>query len=154
MGALILALGLESLEIFKTFPFNIEGESDFKALATQVQDGDPIVILPLSGQDHFGTLSNITSQLVGSRHRWWKLVAGYGARSTPELAELIYREQLVAGGHHQMDSIIEWARKTGIKYVYLRMNAVNETTKKAWANYEAAHHPDYRFVEANILMKL
>jgi hypothetical protein len=116
---LTLAIAAESIVVHPVFAPPKENPS----LHLQIQKlalHTPTIILPVAGSDHISTLRQITAQLWESRHHWAHLVVGYGARSTPELAELISLDQQL---HTTADlaPAIRFARRIGVRALFIEL---------------------------------
>lgn len=120
-GALLsLAVATESIVHHVAFPVPQENS----ALAGQIQElplHTPTIILPVAGGDHISTLRRVTAQLWESRHHWAHLVVGYGARSTPELSELISLDQQLHTSAN-LTPMIQFAKRIGVRAIFIELN--------------------------------
>jgi hypothetical protein len=116
---LAISVFVESLPKTNSYPFEIRNENALHAVASRITPNQPLLILPLAGQNHMTTLRNIMEQLKGSTLHWAKIPAGYGVRSTAELDRIIHLDRMVLEGAEHWNEMADYGREIGIKHILL-----------------------------------
>lgn len=89
-GALMADSALHS----QVFPYRVVHEQFYQAAKGHIEIGVPVAILPLARSGHLETIKNYMEQLKGSTIHFGWILAGYGARTTPELDRANYLDRL------------------------------------------------------------
>jgi hypothetical protein len=120
VGAVIAAVVLiDQMPKVPTFPFSIAHADFWQDARPLIEEGKPIIVLPIAGADHFETVANRGRQLVSSTIHWAKMVTGYGSRDTPELSQLIGLDNQLRSGTASLADVVTYARKLGIDKIVL-----------------------------------
>ncbi len=111
MVGIILDNGLQ----VQTFPFSIAYHDFYETTQRMIDDHEPTLVLPLAKEKHIDMIANFMEQLKGGTiHHGW-IVAGYGARSTPELKEFTKLDRQIQRGKLGFKSIMELAREIKVR---------------------------------------
>ncbi len=103
----------------QTYPFTISHADFFRTAKPLIKEGKPLIVLPITGADHFATWSNRERQLVSSTIHWGKLVTGVGSRDTPEQDELLDLDGQLRRGTGSLANIVAYARRLNISTLVL-----------------------------------
>jgi hypothetical protein len=135
-------LVFDGMLISKTYPFTIKHRNFYERLNGLIYEHEPILVLPLAKNGHMETITNYMEQLKGSTIHYGWLVSGYGSRSTPELSELTYLDQLFQSGKLSLSGLLNKAREMGIYKVIIFKS-----------DYESAQRVQIDSNESNILFE-
>jgi hypothetical protein len=125
LGVLIL-LCIESLPQHEKYPLPKEEVNIAVMINKYVPENEPVVQLPIAKGDHLGMLKNVMSQLNLSTLHWRKIVAGYGAKSTPEFDEFVYIDSILRSENPDVSRLILFCKKLSIRYVIIDRNFYGE----------------------------
>lgn len=121
--AVVLALFIvESWPVYPVYVYALPHEKTYRAVAERLAPRTPLLELPAFVNDHFGTLTNVMNQLLGSTYHWARLVVGYGAKSTPEYHQLLYVDWQLIQGQVAFPEMIRFARGLGIEHVLIHFD--------------------------------
>lgn len=149
-----LLIAVESIPKFKTFELDLKNDLTYEFLGQRVQSNESLIIFPISGDDHYKTIVNMMHQLIGSTHHWARLVVGYGARTTPQLSELIYIEQQISAGNFDFDRLMEFTRQNKINYLLILKDQVQPKFREAMEHFLVTKAMDPILVNEHFLIDL
>jgi hypothetical protein len=118
-GVLAIVVLIDQMPNFRVFPFAIDHANFWRGAKPSIEEGKPIIVLPVAGDGHYQTMSNRGRQLVSSTIHWAALVTGYGSRDTAESDELIQLDSNLRSNRGSLSDIARYARKLGIDKIVL-----------------------------------
>lgn len=128
--AVVLALFIvESWPTYPIYVYALPHEKSYRAAAERLTPGTPLLELPVYVNDHFGTLTNVMNQLLGSTDHWGRLVVGYGAKSTPEYHQLLYLDWQLIQGEIAFAEMLGFARRLGIDHMLVHFDGYPEAAR-------------------------
>lgn len=127
-----LAVIIETLPTIPIFKIPYGDDSLYGAVKDCINEGEPMIELPVAAGGHLDTLKLVMAQLNGSTHHWAKMVIGYGSRTTPELSELIGIDQQIQQSNNEgQEKLVSFAKKLGIRKILIR---TDRTHKAEYSN--------------------
>jgi hypothetical protein len=114
---LLIGLIVECLPAYKVYDFNPDPDGIYAKLGKLVEEGVPLLEVPVFAKDNIGTITRVNDELVGSTLYWAKIPVGYGAKYPPQYFELLdIDHKISADGPQHVKDMLEYARKYKIKF--------------------------------------
>lgn len=130
--ALILIV-VESFPKFPIYPFSIDSEGIYLRVSQEIQDGTPLLELPVAGKDHYETLKIAMEQLDGSTIHWGKLVVGYGGnKRTAEYDEILYLDSQIQQERADPRIAVDFALRYHIPYLLIHIDRYSPSVSRKW----------------------
>jgi hypothetical protein len=130
-GVLLIAIMIESFPTHPIYPFSADPQGIYKKTAQLIPEGTPLIELPIAGNDIYGTLENVQQQLDGSTIHWARMVAGYGAATSPDFDKMVaIDDQIQQSG--DIKPMIDFALQININNFLVYLPAYPKNTQAQW----------------------
>jgi len=132
LGCLI---ALESIPSYQTRHYRIPHHDIYASVARVSEPGTPLLELPAVGSDHLGTINRAMDQMLGSTLHWCRIVAGYGARSTPEYDRTIALDQAFLADPNRLQELVSFAQSIRVERMLVHTADYPDAQQRAWLKF-------------------
>ncbi len=123
---------VEAFPTYPIFPFLIDKQGIYQWVSKAIQPGTPLLELPVLGTDNLGTIQLAMQQLDGSTIHWGKLVAGYGAKTSPQYNDLLQLDKQIQNGHSDLTEVFKFGMKYRISYYLIHIDRYDFNVAEEW----------------------
>ncbi len=117
IAGLLIGLIVECLPAYKVFDFTPDPDGIYARLGKIVEEGTPLLEVPIFAKDHIGTIGRVNDQLVGSTYYWARIPVGYGAKYPSQYFEFLDIDHKISTTSPKyIEDMLQYARRNRIKF--------------------------------------
>lgn len=129
---LSLLIAAEALPNFGAEKFRRVNWPTYMDLATKIRPNSTLLEIPLAVGDNYSVLMNAMDQMKGSTLHWARIVAGYGAKTSPSFDYAVDLDRKAQTNPELALVFFEFMRSNNFRYLLIHPEQVSPSYMAAW----------------------